>query len=144
MSENQNKARSGIPHDWQSQPSMVLNRMNRFPTIPSGWLKIPKLVKKFLNEWGIKQKKRFSILSPDEWEPNKARSGIPHDWQSQPSMVLNRMNPFPTGPSGWLKIPKLVKKFLKEWGIKQKKQFSILSPDEGEPNKARSGIPHEW
>ena len=44
---------------------MMMNRLNWFPTVHTVDKKIPNLVKKFLNEWGIKQKKRFSIPSPD-------------------------------------------------------------------------------
>ena len=64
-------------------------------------IKNPKFGQKVPNEWVRKQKKWLLIPSLDEWEPNKARSGVPLDWQSQPTTVLNRLNRFPTCPSRW-------------------------------------------
>ena len=66
------------------------------------WLiKNPKLGQK-VSKWIRNQTKETVLNSePDEWEPNKARSGIPHDWHSQQTMVLNRFNRFPAGPSDW-------------------------------------------
>ena len=64
-------------------------------------IKNPIFGQKLPNEWASKQKKWFSIQNPDQWEPTKARSGVPRDWQSPITMVLNWLNRFSTRPTGW-------------------------------------------
>ena len=91
--------KAGVPHGWQRQPTMVLNR---FPTGSAGWLKKnPKFGQK-VPKWSSKQTKETVLNSERGWvRTGQRKAGVPHGWQRQPAMVLNRLNRFPTGSAGW-------------------------------------------
>ena len=80
--------KAGVPHGWQRQPAMVLNRLNWLIKNPKFGQKVPK--------WLRKKTKETVLNSEPGWVRTRQRkAGVPHGWQRQPVMVLNRLNWFP-------------------------------------------------
>ena len=70
MSENRTK--NGSCSSWLTKATIdCAEPVEPFPNRYSRLIKTPNFLRKFLSDKGSKPKKRFSILSPDEWEPNK-------------------------------------------------------------------------
>ena len=72
----------------------VPNRFSRLVKNPKFGQKVPK--------WLRKQTKETVLNFEPGWvRTGQRKTGVPHGWQRQPTMVLNRLNRFPTGLAGW-------------------------------------------